>query len=198
MLRSRLISSINSTGILSTLLIDNPFRLFVAKDSGDIEVYVIANDITGMSGSLHPLNSSNSLTESVFRPFQFELSQIYSNLLKNLSNASNTDLDIQDMLYSEQLNTIFIKCKSMVVLLNSANLQIYDKVCDKRGIKQVWVKTYVKELRDSSKTKTFGYKSNSNKNENINSSVNNDSITYLVYSTTKASTLRVLFWKGRT
>ncbi|KAK5959250.1 Vam6p PWA37_003205 [Arxiozyma heterogenica] len=198
MLRSRLVNSINSSGIVSVLAIDDSCRLLVAKNNGDIEVYITDHDINGTFNNSYSSDSSNSLTESVSIPLKFKLSQIYSNLLRNLPNASNLDLHIQDMLYSEQLNTIFIKCKSMLVLLNSANLQVYDKIYDKRGINQVWVKTYMDNLNNSSITKPSDDNINSNKVCNINIGSNGDPITYLVYSTTKASTLRVLFWRGRT
>lgn len=197
MLRSRLVGSINSTGIVSILAIDDSYRLLVAKKNGDIEVYITDHDINGTSDSLYPFNSSTSLSEGVFRQLKFKLSQIYSNLLRNLPNVSSLDLHIHDMLYSERLNTIFIKCKFMLVLLNSANLQVYDKVYDKRGINQVWVKTYTDKLKKTSINKKSNDNVNSNEDHDINSSVNSDPITYLVYSTTKASTLRVLFWRGR-
>ncbi|CAL9732062.1 vacuolar morphogenesis protein 6 [Monosporozyma unispora] len=162
MLRSRLIGSITSPGISSILSLNDSNRLLVAKKNGDIEVY--SND--------QDKNSNIS---------QFKLFQTYSNLLRNLPNASNLDLTIKDLLYSKELNTIFIKCKCLLVLLNSTNLHLYDKIYDKRGIKQAWIKTTL----TSSSTIT----SDDGNVEN--------SMTFLIYTTTKSNKLRILIWVGR-
>lgn len=160
MLRSRLVGSITSPGISSILAIDDSNRLLVAKKNGDIEVY--SND--------------QDKTSSIS---QFKLFQTYSNLLRNVPNASNLDLNIIDLLYSQELNTIFIKCKCLLILLNSTNLHLYDKIYDKRGINQVWVKTY---------HPTSSHIDPGNV-ENL--------MTLLAYTTSRSNKLRILIWMGR-
>lgn len=160
MLRSRLVGSITSPGISSILSINDSNRLLVAKKNGDIEVY--SND--------------QDKTSSIS---QFKLFQTYSNLLRNVPNALNLDLNIIDLFYSQELNTIFIKCKCLLILLNSTNLHLYDKIYDKRGIKQVWVKTFYQTSL------------------NIDDGNVENSMTLLAYTTLKSNKLRILIWMGR-
>ncbi|CCK70193.1 Vam6p KNAG_0D04480 [Huiozyma naganishii CBS 8797] len=150
MLRSTLVCKVNSPGITALLQITESDRLIVAKSSGAVEVY-----------------STDKSTHS------FKLFQTYPKLLNSL--PANESI-ILDFLYSKELATIFGICKNDLVLLNSANLHLYDRIIDKRGIGESWIR----ELKLTGKS--------------------DETFTFLVYTTKNASPskLRLLIWEGRT
>ncbi|SMN18707.1 similar to Saccharomyces cerevisiae YDL077C VAM6 Vacuolar protein [Maudiozyma saulgeensis] len=173
MLRARLKDTINSPGITAVLPIAESKRLILAKTNGNVEVYSRENN-------------------------KFKLFQVYPNILKNLHID---DPEIFDLLYSEQLSTIFVQCKNVVLLLNSFNLHVYDRIVDKRGISKWWLTSTV--IYPSSTETDDGY-SSSPESENLYEanidgiSHNDDSMsTFLLYATGKPSKLRLLIWKGR-
>lgn len=172
MLRARLKDTIVSPGITAVLPIAESKRLILAKTDGNVEVYSREND-------------------------KFKLFQVYPNILKNLHID---DPKIFDLLYSEQLSTIFVQCKNVILLLNSFNLHAYDRIVDKRGISKWWLTT---TTISPSTTKANDDNSSAEleslaETNGERSSHNEDSMsTFLLYATIKSSKLRLLIWKGR-
>lgn len=103
-----------------------------------------------------------------FEANAYKLTHTYSHLLKN----NGKDTVIYDLLYSGQLGTVFAVCEKSIVLLNSTNLNQYDRIVDKRGIQQAWV---LEKLTKSNYT-----------------------ITALLYHPKKAASLKLFLWKDRT
>lgn len=166
MLRARLKDTIDSPGISAVLVIAESERLILAKTNGDIEVYSRENS-------------------------KFKLFQTYPNILQNL-HIDNPQ--IIDLFYADQLSTIFIQCRNVIVLLNSFNLHVYDRIVDQRGISSCWLLNTV--IEGQSRTND-----DSSLETEIPSDVESDpdktTTTFLLYSTSKKSRLRLLVWKGR-
>lgn len=197
MLKSRRICQLSTPGISALLQLTDSDRLIIAKYNGDVEVYS---------------QQSNN----------FKLFQTYSKLFKNLSNKNVDDemsnVVIKQLLHSDILATIFAVTDHYMVLLNSSNLHIYDKIFDKRGFDLVWLKNFSKlssesynGLENTNNFNTINTMSNKNDNKNkasmmketpSGSDVDEEQKkknTYLIYTMNGINdNLRVLYWKGRT
>ncbi|KAG0670883.1 Vacuolar morphogenesis protein 6 [Maudiozyma exigua] len=181
MLRARLRDTIDSPGIAAVLPIAESKRLILAKTDGNIEVY------------------SREHTK-------FKLFQVYPNILQNLHID---DPRIKDLLYSDRLSTIFIQCKNVILLLNSYNLHVYDRVVDKRGISKCWILSteISKAAPDSDDDEEGTYFHNIYNEEEpavdterdlgSDATRENSTSTFLLYSTAKQSKLRLLIWFER-
>ncbi|SCU98457.1 LADA_0H13146g1_1 [Lachancea dasiensis] len=110
MLSARLLSTTQSNDITSVLAVAEASKLLVSNKDGHVLVYA-------------------------FEGLSLRLTQTYHHLMKN----NGGDAIIQDMLYAHQLATVFAICGKSIVLLNSSNLNQFDKIVEKRGIKQAWV-----------------------------------------------------------
>ena len=111
MLRATLVQTLSAPAASALLTIPQSSRLVLAKTNGNVEVYSTDHN-------------------------KFKLYQTYPTLLQSLHSE---DVTIREFLYGDELSTIFVRCRNELILLNSSNLQVYDKVVDKRGISQVWL-----------------------------------------------------------
>lgn len=143
MLTARLLSSTLADDVTSILPICETAKLLVSTAAGDVLVYA-------------------------FEGHALKLSHTYSHLLKR----NDTDTVINNLLYSDQLSTVFAICEKSIVLLNSTNLNQFDKIVDKRGIQQAWV---FERQSESCHTTTA-----------------------LLYRPKKASSLKLFLWRDRT
>ncbi|SCU90178.1 LAME_0E07382g1_1 [Lachancea meyersii CBS 8951] len=143
MLRAKQLSWIASSDITSILPIAEASRVLAANQAGHVLVY----SYEGQS---------------------LRLTQTYNHLMKN----NGTDTTIYRMLYSHQLATVFAVCAKSIVLLNSANLNQFDKIVEKRGIEEAWV--------FEQPCSTHG------------------SMTALLFYPQKAGKLKLFLWNGRT
>ncbi|CUS20236.1 LAQU0S01e02080g1_1 [Lachancea quebecensis] len=143
MLTASLLSSTLADDVTSILPICETAKLLVSTAAGDVLVYA-------------------------FEGHTLKLSHTYSHLLKR----NDTDTVINHLLYSDQLSTVFAICEKSIVLLNSTNLNQFDKIVDKRGIQQAWV---LEKCSESCHTTTA-----------------------LLYRSKKASSLKLFLWKDRT
>ncbi|CAI1934501.1 hypothetical protein SEUBUCD646_0D01690 [Saccharomyces eubayanus] len=146
MLRAQKLHSLESSNISAILPIEQSQKLVLAKKSGDVEVY-----------------SRDGNTYKLF--------QLYPDLLQNAKNESSFPL-IENFYFANELSTIFAQCKETLILLSTTNLQEYDRIIDRRGIKHCWLFE----------------KTHKNKEEVT---------TYLAYSTINTSKMRILIWEGR-
>ena len=180
MLRATLVQTLSAPAASALLTIPQSSRLVLAKSNGNVEVYSTDHN-------------------------KFKLYQTYPTLLQSLHSE---DVTIREFLYGDELSTIFVRCRNELILLNSSNLQVYDKVVDKRGISQVWLfETFVPEQthdvahNDSSNV----INGNSDGNFRGNTISDDDTLlsdklksTFLLYTTDDQTKLRLLVWKGRT
>lgn len=170
MLRARLQDKISSPGIAAILPIAESKRVIVAKTDGKIEVYSREHS-------------------------RFKLFQVYPNLLQNLHID---DPKISNLYYADQLSTLFIQCKKVIVLLNSYNLHVYDRVVDKRGISKCWIlHTVVNSISgdSDSETESSPEPTESAEQEERSGGI---STTFLLYATDKPHKMKLLMWKERT
>ncbi|CEP61609.1 Vam6p LALA0_S03e06766g [Lachancea lanzarotensis] len=110
MLKATHLSSISRDDIVSILPITETSKILASNREGHVLVY----SYEGQS---------------------LRLTQTYNHLMKN----NGRDTTISDLLYSRQLSTVFAVCAKSIVLLNSTNLNQYDRIVEKRGIKQAWM-----------------------------------------------------------
>ena len=181
MLRARLRDTIDSPGIAAALPIAESKRLILAKTDGNIEVYSREHA-------------------------KFKLFQVYPNILQNLHID---DPNIKDLLYAERLSTIFVQCKNVILLLNSYNLHVYDRVVDKRGISRCWVLSSEISVTtpesDDDEESCYVHSTHDVEEPTVetehsidtNDTQENSKSTFLLYSTTKQSKLRLLIWFDR-
>ncbi|SCV04693.1 LANO_0G11782g1_1 [Lachancea nothofagi CBS 11611] len=118
MLRATRVSSVSNNDIISILPISEASKVLVANKEGHVLVYSY---------------EGNSL----------KLTHTYNHLMKN----NGPDTVIIDLLYSHQLATVFALCEKSIVLLNSTNLNQFDRIVEKRGVKQAWVFEQPSETR---------------------------------------------------
>lgn len=181
MLRVRLRDTIDSPGIAAALPIAESKRLILAKTDGNIEVYSREHA-------------------------KFKLFQVYPNILQNLHID---DPRIKDLLYAERLSTIFVQCKNVILLLNSYNLHVYDRVVDKRGISKCWVLSSEISIAtaesDDDEENCYIHSINNEEEPTVETersldtddTQENSKSTFLLYSTTRQSKLRLLVWFDR-
>lgn len=144
MLRSKLVDTIDSPGITAILSINETQRLILAKSNGNIEVY-----------------SKDGVNYKLF--------QTYPHILKDLNL---NDVLIHEFYYSDPLSTIFVRCSNSLVLLNSTNLHLYDRIIDKRGIKRCWLREVINPITE-------------------------ETVTYLMYTNNETNMIRLLIWEDR-
>lgn len=141
MLKTKFLCRVGDDGITAILPIHESAKLIVSKKSGDVLVY--SRDGSGL-----------------------KLFQTYHKLL----HSTHEDLTVNALFYSAGLSTVFAQSEKTIALLNSSNLNQFDKIVDKRGIRQCWV--FEKPTR------------------------NETSKTVLVYLPKKVSKLKMFIWKG--
>lgn len=170
MLRAQLQDKISSPGIAAILPIAESRRVIVAKTDGKIEVYSREHS-------------------------RFKLFQVYPNLLQNLHID---DLRIYNLYYADVLSTIFIQCKKVIVLLNSYNLHVYDRVVEKRGISKCWILHALVGTSATDSDSEVEPSPEPTDNSEQDDSSEGISTTFLLYSTDKQNRLKLLMWKERT
>lgn len=151
MLDAELTYSHQSNNIADVLPIYEAQKLVIAKNNGDIEVFSRSEDT-------------------------IKLFQTFPGLLK----INDGKIQCKELLYAHTLGTIFVRCEKQILLLNSGNLQQYDKITEHRGIANCWIMddryydSYFKAPND------------------------NSDISVLAYSTESPRILRIFVWKNRT
>ncbi|AGO12432.1 AaceriAER080Wp [[Ashbya] aceris (nom. inval.)] len=93
-------------------------------------------------------------------------------LVQTYTELLGPNYNVEELLYSERLRTIFVRTTKCFLLLHSSNLQHYDKIVDKRGIDRAWLFEH-----PCGKGDTW--------------------MTVLVYSVTGSSKIKMLTWVGR-
>ncbi|SCU97495.1 LAFA_0G11716g1_1 [Lachancea sp. 'fantastica'] len=110
MLKAKHLSSTGRDDITSILPITETSKILASNRDGHVLVYS-------------------------YEGHSLRLTQTYNHLMKN----NGLDTTIFNLLYSNQLSTVFAVCAKSIVLLNSTNLNQFDRIVEKRGIKQAWV-----------------------------------------------------------
>ncbi|KAL3229558.1 Vacuolar morphogenesis protein 6 [Nakaseomyces bracarensis] len=150
MLSVELAYSFQSEDIADILPIYEAQKLIIAKNNGDIEVFSRSEDT-------------------------IKLFQTFPGLLK----IDDSKIQCKELIYAHLLGTIFVQCEKQILLLNSGNLQQYDKITERRGITNCW-------LMDDRFT------------SGTQNAANFSDTSVLAYSTNSPKTLRIFVWKNRT
>ncbi|CCD24741.1 Vam6p NDAI_0D04270 [Naumovozyma dairenensis CBS 421] len=167
MLRARKLDSFQSPGINAILPITESEKLIISKKNGEIEVYIREDS-------------------------KYRLFQTFPNFLAN--TISTNDKQIENLYYSERLATIFVHCNSTLLLLNSTNLQLYDRIHDKRGIKKCWLlESYPIPMQKKHASQKKQEEDHNDDDDEAPCKV----MTFLLYVTTKSNRIRLLIWDER-